>query len=158
MRYRSTLPSRDWLAYVITSKARSKILNFLNSKEKTRNLALGRELLEHEVQKYDSNPASILKGPSLESAIQACGFNSFENLLTAIGFGKISVHRVAEKLVPKEKLEAKKSSATMDTRTGWVVFLSVSHSTATIRSGSLEKALALAQSTVWTEIPRPRVI
>lgn len=103
-------PSRDWLAHVITSKARSKILSFLNNKEKTRNLALGKELLEHEIQKYDSNPASILKGPSLESVIQACGFNSFESLLIAIGLGKISVHRVSEKIVPKEKLEAKKSS------------------------------------------------
>ncbi|MFQ5671678.1 MAG: RelA/SpoT family protein [Nitrospinales bacterium] len=102
-------PSRDWLALVKTSRARSKILSFLNSREKARNLELGKTLLEKEISRCDLNPASLLKGKPLEAAIQACGFNSFDSLLAAIGFGKISARHFAEKLIPKEKLASQKA-------------------------------------------------
>lgn len=110
-------PSRDWLAFVKTAKARNKILNFLNSREKARNLELGKTLLEKEISRYDINPASLLKGKSLDAAVQACGFNSFDSLLTAIGFGKISVRHFAEKLIPREKLENRELADTSHPKT-----------------------------------------
>jgi len=98
-------PSRDWLAFVKTSKARGKISNFINSRERQQSLELGREILETEIRKYGVGPAEVMKGRVIEEAAQACGYNNIDSLLTAIGFGKLPAHQVVEKLLPKETLE-----------------------------------------------------
>jgi guanosine-3',5'-bis(diphosphate) 3'-pyrophosphohydrolase len=100
-------PSRDWLAFVKTSKARSRISNFINTEERARSLSLGRELLEQDIRKYGLDSAVETSGEAFEEAAQACGFNSTDSLLMGIGIGKLSTYHVIEKLVPKEKLEGK---------------------------------------------------
>lgn len=106
-------PSRDWLGFVKTSKARNKISNFINSRERQQSLELGREILEAEVRKYGSATGDLLKGKAMEEAAHACGYNTLDSLFTAIGFGKLPPHQVVEKLLPKETLEEyrKKSTA-----------------------------------------------
>ena len=105
---RNKYPNRDWLSFVKTSKARSRISNYINSEEREKSLRLGRELLEKEIREYGLSPAEVMKGKVLEEAIHACGYNKLNNLLTGIGIGKVSIHSVIEKLLPKEKLEEKK--------------------------------------------------
>lgn len=107
-------PSRDWLTFVKTSKARSKISNFINSRERQQSLELGREILETEIRKYGMASAEILKGKAIEDAAQSCGYNSIDSLLMAIGFGKLPAHQVVEKLLPRETLEEyRKKSASI---------------------------------------------
>ena len=100
-------PSRDWLAFVKTSKARSRISNYINTEERARSLSLGKELLEQEIREFGLDPAVEMAGEIFEEAAQACGFNSTDSLLTGIGIGKLSTYHVIEKLIPKEKLEGK---------------------------------------------------
>jgi guanosine-3',5'-bis(diphosphate) 3'-pyrophosphohydrolase len=105
-------PSRDWLSFVKTSKARSKIIHYINHRERQKSLELGQEILETEIRKYGFNPAEVLKGNTLDEAIHASGFNTLENLYTGIGFGKTSVRHVVDKLLPKETLEEFQKQAT----------------------------------------------
>ncbi len=98
-------PSRDWLSFVKTSKARNKISGFLNKEERGKSLKLGRELLEKEIKKLGSKPAAIFKSPAMEEVIPSCGCNSLDALFLGVGYGKISGRQVAEKLLPKEALE-----------------------------------------------------
>ena len=98
-------PSRDWISFVKTSKARSKIIHYINHRERQKSLELGKEILETEIRKYGFNPAEVLKGKNLDEAIHASGFNSLDNLYIGIGFGKTSVRHVVDKLLPKETLE-----------------------------------------------------
>jgi len=102
---RRKTPSRDWLSFVKTSKARSKIANYINSVEREKSQSLGREILDKEIQKCGMKPSQALKGKALEDAVQACGFSSFDSLLRAIGFGKISVRLFMEKFLAKDKWE-----------------------------------------------------
>ncbi|MCH8158128.1 MAG: bifunctional (p)ppGpp synthetase/guanosine-3',5'-bis(diphosphate) 3'-pyrophosphohydrolase [Nitrospinae bacterium] len=102
---KSQQPSRDWLAFVKTAKARGKILHFINTREKARSLSLGKELLEKELIEYDVQPSLVLKGKTLDEAVYASGFGNYESLLISIGLGKISTHHFIEKLLPKEKIE-----------------------------------------------------
>jgi GTP pyrophosphokinase len=104
-------PGREWLAFVKTSKARSRISNYLNTEERSRSLGLGKELLEKEISEYGLDPAIEMDGQAMEEAAQACGFNSTNSLLRGLGIGKLSTHHVIEKLIPKEKLEGKESRA-----------------------------------------------
>ena len=101
-------PNRDWLSFVKTSKARSKILNFINTREKKRSLSLGTELLHKELAEYGVDPSAVLKGKPFDEALQASGFGNFESLLASIGLGKVSTHHFIDKLLPNEKIEARR--------------------------------------------------
>ncbi len=101
-------PNRDWLSFVKTSKARSKILNFINTREKKRSLSLGTELLHKGLAEYGVDPSAVLKGKPFDEALQASGFGNFESLLASIGLGKVSTHHFIDKLLPNEKIEARR--------------------------------------------------
>ena len=98
-------PNRDWLTFVKTSKARSKILNFISIREKEKSLSLGTELLQKKLLEYGVDSSEILKGKAFEETLHASGFGNFESLLRNIGLGKVSTNHFIEKLLPKEKVE-----------------------------------------------------
>ena len=104
----NTVPSRDWLSFVKTSKARHRISSFINNQERVQNLGFGKELLEKEIRDYGCNPLIELDNYTLEKVAHACGFKSLESMFVGIGIGKLSTYHVIEKLLPKEKLEGKK--------------------------------------------------
>src|SRR6187551_2581535 len=52
-------PSRDWLNFVTTSRARSKIKHFVQAEERARSVELGKRLLEKEARRFDLNPATL---------------------------------------------------------------------------------------------------
>ncbi len=102
-------PTRDWLKFVKTSRARGKILNFLNGKEKTRNLEVGKSRLNLELKRFSLNIDKIGNLKELDSAIQSCGFNSLDPLIIAVGLGKLNPRHFTEKLIPRERLDKKKA-------------------------------------------------
>ena len=55
-------PSRDWLKIVKSSRARSKINQWLKVEERARSIELGREMFEREAKKYRLNAAALLGG------------------------------------------------------------------------------------------------
>ena len=101
-------PSRDWLSFVKTSKARNRISNFINNQERIRNLDFGKELLEKEIRDYGYDPFKELNAEALDKVAHTCGFKSSESMFVGLGIGKLSTYHVLEKLLPKEKLEGKK--------------------------------------------------
>ncbi len=58
-------PSRDWLVFVVTSRARSKIKHVLQAEERERSIELGRRLFEKEARRFDLNPAKLIEGDAL---------------------------------------------------------------------------------------------
>lgn len=99
-------PSRDWMVFIKTSRARNRVLHFLHSQEKEKCLKLGHELLHKEIVDFGlTADAGLLKSKKMDEAIQATGYGSLESLLIGIGFGKISAQRVVEKLVPPKVAE-----------------------------------------------------
>ncbi len=98
-------PSRDWLKIVKSTRARSKINQWLKIEERARSLTLGRELFEREAKKYRLNPAALLGSDATRQVAADLGFPSADDLLASIGYGKTSVHQVLGKLAPAEVLE-----------------------------------------------------
>jgi guanosine-3',5'-bis(diphosphate) 3'-pyrophosphohydrolase len=98
-------PSRDWLNIVVTSKARNKIKHFLEGEEKKRAVDLGRRLLEKELRRFGLNTKTLLSDPELQRATTASGMQKIDELLAAIGFGKLAARQVLDKLAPTEELE-----------------------------------------------------
>jgi len=93
-------PSRDWLKFVKTSKAKTRIKAWLKAEERRRSMMLGRELLEKELRKHDLSPAKMLKSDELLTAANELSYNTLDDLLASIGYGKVSAHIVANRLAP----------------------------------------------------------
>jgi GTP pyrophosphokinase len=98
-------PNRHWLTFVKTSKARSKILHFINSVEKEKSLSLGMTMLRKSLAEYKVDPSEILKGKFFNEVLRSSGFANFESLVRSIGLGKVSTHQLIDKFLPREKIE-----------------------------------------------------
>ena len=98
-------PSRDWLKIVKSSRARSKINQWLKVEERARSIELGREMFEREAKKYRLNPTALLGGDEIARVAADLGYPTPDDLLAAIGYGKASVHQLLNKLAPGATLE-----------------------------------------------------
>jgi GTP pyrophosphokinase len=97
-------PSRDWLSFVVTSRARHKIRQFLHVQEKRQALELGRRLLERDLKKFKRTIKKVESEPAFGAALEGWGFSKPEDLYAAIGYGKLASRSAAEKLVPADEL------------------------------------------------------
>ncbi len=93
-------PSRDWLKFVKTSKARTRVKAWLKTEERRRSILLGRELLEKDLRKHELSPSKVFKSDDLSKVVNDLSHNTLDDLLAAIGYGKVSAHMVANKLTP----------------------------------------------------------
>src|SRR2546425_2559372 len=100
-------PSRDWLNFVATSRARNKIKHLIHSEEKTRAVELGRKLFEKEARRYDLNPKTIVEGAEFAKALVDFAVGKVDDLFAAIGYGKVQPKQVLVRLVPPDKLREK---------------------------------------------------
>jgi GTP pyrophosphokinase len=104
------MPSRDWLSFVKTVKAKSKILQWIRSQEKDRSISLGREMCEKEFRKHNQNFNEISKSSEMEGIIQYFGFKNMDDLLASVGFGRITPLQILRKAIPREDLETSQES------------------------------------------------
>jgi len=86
-------PSRDWLAFVKSSHAKSKIRHFINTQEREEATEMGRRLLENESRNF---PKGLKKIPEedLQKLSAEYGLSKIEDLFAAVGFGKYSARQV----------------------------------------------------------------
>ena len=96
-------PSRDWLKFVKTSKARTRIKAWLKTEERRRSILLGKELLEKDLRKHELSPSKAFKSEELLKIANEMSHNTLDDLLAAIGYGKVSAHMVANKLAPEKQ-------------------------------------------------------
>jgi len=93
-------PSRDWLKFVKTSRARTKIKQWLKAAEREQSIALGKELLERELRKNNLSPQKILKeGEELKKVCQEFSLVRPDDLFEAVGHGKLSAGQVVGRLL-----------------------------------------------------------
>jgi GTP pyrophosphokinase len=90
-------PNRDWLKFVKTTKARSKIRQWLKASEREQSIALGRELLERELRKHGLQKY-LKEGEELKKVAQDLSLVRPDDLFEAVGHGKYSAGQVAGRL------------------------------------------------------------
>jgi GTP pyrophosphokinase len=95
-------PNRDWLKFAKTSRARTKILKFLREQEKKHAIILGQELCEKELKKVGLSLSEFQKKEEFKNLLESFNFKSSDDLFAAIGFGKITVSQVVDKIAPQE--------------------------------------------------------
>jgi GTP pyrophosphokinase len=92
-------PSRDWLTFVKSPRARNKIKHWLNEDQRRRAVEIGRKLLEREAKKFKV-PLSQIVDQDLSRIAGEYGVATAADLLATLGQGKHSAHNVLNKLVP----------------------------------------------------------
>jgi guanosine-3',5'-bis(diphosphate) 3'-pyrophosphohydrolase len=92
-------PSRDWLTFVKSSRARNKIKHWLNEHQRERAIEIGRKLLEREARKYKISLAKFDES-DYERIAAEYSVATPNDLLAAVGFGKYSARQVLNRLAP----------------------------------------------------------
>jgi len=98
-------PSRDWLSFVRTSRARNKIKHFINVSQRERSIEIGKKILEKEARKFKVNLKKLVEEGQLLKAAPEYGCTKLEDVYSALGFGKLSARVLLGKLVPQEELK-----------------------------------------------------
>jgi guanosine-3',5'-bis(diphosphate) 3'-pyrophosphohydrolase len=86
-------PSRDWLSFVKSSHARSKIRHWINTQEREEATEMGRRLLENESRNFAKGLKKIPEAELLKLAADY-GLSRVDDLFAAVGFGKYSARQV----------------------------------------------------------------
>lgn len=98
-------PSKDWLNFVKTVKARSRIRQWIKTQEKERSITLGREMCEKAFRKYRLNFNTLLKSEEMEKVVDHFGFKHVDDLVASVGYGKITPLQIIRKVEPKPEEE-----------------------------------------------------
>ncbi len=98
-------PSKDWLKFVKTVKARSRIRQWVKTQDKNRSTALGREMCEKAFRKYKLNFNTILRSEEMDGVVEGFGFKTAEDLIASVGYGKITPLQVVRKFLREEETE-----------------------------------------------------
>ena len=95
-------PSKDWLDFVVTARARGKIRAYVRIEERRRSTKLGRDLVERSFHKRDMSFARFMKSGEAEKAAVNWKMQTSDELFGAVGFGKIEADEVYEYAVRDE--------------------------------------------------------
>ncbi len=94
-------PSKDWLKFVVTSKAKTKIRQSIKEEQRERSIDLGRSLLEKELAKHDFSLSKMLKSGEIQTLAKEFSFDTIDDLLASVGYGLYTPLQVLGKVIPE---------------------------------------------------------
>ena len=98
-------PSKDWLAFVKTTRARNKIKHVINASERLKAIEIGEKYLEKEARRLGVQMSKIGKA-DMEQVASDYGYSKMEDLYAGLGYGKFSARQVLSKLAPGQVTDA----------------------------------------------------
>ncbi len=101
-------PSRDWMAFVKTSRARQKIRQWIRQQEHEESVKLGKEFLDRELKKLR---VRLPADGELVRTADALGFPDFEHVQAALGRGDLGPSAVIKELFPEEQVSEARRKA-----------------------------------------------
>ncbi len=102
-------PSRDWLSFVKSSSAKSKIRHWINEQEREEATEMGKRLLENEARHFGRSLKKIPEADTLK-LVSDYGLSRVEDLYAAVGFGKYSARQVLTRLLGEPEKTAEPES------------------------------------------------
>jgi GTP pyrophosphokinase len=103
-------PSKDWLTFVKTAKAQNRIRAYIRQQERDKSIELGRDLAEREFKRCGLSFSKLAReqdGPLIKAANEF-GYRTIEDLVAAIGIGKVAPSDVIRHFAPEKLVEAEK--------------------------------------------------
>jgi guanosine-3',5'-bis(diphosphate) 3'-pyrophosphohydrolase len=97
-------PSRDWMNFVKTARARNKIRHYLAENERVTAIELGKKIFEKEAEKFKLSLKKLLANGELDQIAPEYGVARADDLLASIGYGKTLPRNVIGKLLPPDRV------------------------------------------------------
>ncbi len=104
-------PGKDWLKWAVTSRARSKIKNWIKTEERKRSIEIGREILEREFKKQNLKLSQFLKSDDLKGIYEEQSISTPDDLMALIGYGRISAKHLVNRFVPEAAVKTEEPAA-----------------------------------------------
>lgn len=103
-------PSRDWLKFVVSSKAKTSIKQYFSKVDRKRAIKFGEKLLDKFLKKVNKK-TSTLDHEDIKKLLDRFSFKTLDDLLHAVGDGKLSPQKVVRFLKgDSEKVRSSSSS------------------------------------------------
>lgn len=96
-------PNKDWLKFVKTSRAKSKIRTLIRSEERDRARTVGQEIFEKECKRIGESMKDLEKRKDLADLVAKLSFASYDEMLISLGYGKASIDKILSSLFPNSK-------------------------------------------------------
>ena len=111
-------PSRDWLSFIVTSRAKSRVRHWVAEQQRADSIDIGRKIFEKEAARFQVSAKKLLGGDEFKRIANEYGYGRPDDLLAAIGYGKLAPRNVIAKHLGPEKFEefAQKLDARKDSR------------------------------------------
>ncbi len=110
---KDAFPSREWLSFVKTARARGKIKHWINQREKEDASELGLKLMAKEARRFKTSWRKVLCMSELPQVLAKCGLQKPEDIYPAVGFGTLAPRQILSFLFPDispaSEMEAKSS-------------------------------------------------
>lgn len=110
-------PSKDWLSFVATSKAKTKIRQWIKTEQREKSIELGKNLVEKELAKHDISLSKLLKGGELLSSAKEFSLETVDELFASIGYGLHTPLQVLNKIIPESAKPSGKIKTIISTLT-----------------------------------------
>ena len=103
----SSHPSRDWLNFIVTSRARNRVRHWVAEQQRAESVEIGRKLFEKEAARFQLSVKKVLNDTdgTLKRVAGEYGYGRVDDLLAAIGYGKLMPRNVIAKYLGPEKFE-----------------------------------------------------
>jgi guanosine-3',5'-bis(diphosphate) 3'-pyrophosphohydrolase len=98
----SQRPSKDWLRFVQTTRARNRIRAFVKRESRQSSLELGEQLLDKALRRYGRSLAKVRKTPGFKDGAQVLGLASGDDLIIQVGNGKLTPEAAVQAVLPPE--------------------------------------------------------
>jgi GTP pyrophosphokinase len=98
-------PSKDWLRFVKTPRARTKINHWVRMEEQARSIELGKQICEKEFKKHGLDFFKLMKKEVITKHLAELKLNNEEDLFTSISYGRISAKQLLSLFISPEKLQ-----------------------------------------------------
>ena len=92
-------PSRDWLKFVKSSRARNKILSWFKKNQREENIEKGKDLIEKELKKLGLKHEDLIKPEFIQVVLNRYKFNSIEDMYSSVGFGSITAGKIIQRML-----------------------------------------------------------
>ena len=94
-------PSKDWLSFVKTVKARNRIRQWIRAEDKERSVSLGREMCDKEFRKHSLNFGKLIKSDLMAQFIEHSAFQTADDLIASVGYGKYTPRKLVHQFIDK---------------------------------------------------------
>lgn len=92
-------PSRDWIKFVKTASARTKIRQYFKKEMKEENIKRGKDMLERETKRRGYNLSELLSTAGLNYIMNRYTLSSIDDLYASVGFGGLTTNQIIVKLI-----------------------------------------------------------